>query len=159
MPRITCNICKSEQRSAMEALGLQVQAGQATWNSAAREWSLSDPRSLKNHMEKHYVAVDVEAEDEFLAMVQQTYREIVAEAQLTLDPHRRSELLEEAHNVRGLPHTKASQENLQRIRKERREAQKTATQLELMVAFGAQAFRQLPQPVEPITLEILPGDD
>lgn len=162
MPRPSCNICKADNRDDIEALGVAALAKKMSWTAAAKEGGVPAYKSLQNHMEKHFtseVAGSQEETDEFQLLVNETYEAIVAEAKLTPDPHRRSELLEEAHNLKGLPHTKPSQEHLQRIRKERREAAKTATQMELMVAFGAQAFRQVPQPVEVLTLELPPGGE
>jgi hypothetical protein len=166
MARVTCNICKADNRDAIEAAGEKATNGQMTWAAAAREFGIPDQRSLQNHMEKHYVSEVVSAvatqRETFEGQVLRTYEELIAEAENEPDPHLRALTLQEAHNTLGIPHTRPSQENLLKTRKQKQDEQAQQNSMSALAWFITKMSHSAvapPVPVEVLTLELPPGGE
>jgi len=137
--RITCQVCLHDERDALEGVGRQALAGALSWREASRQTGVPH-MSLKNHMEKHFVAEAAaeanEALNEDIAKTIRELRQKAALAPVEVQPF----YFVAIKNLEGLSDTKASQQHLLAALKGIHEVTGMRMEQQVLLAFAAQHF-------------------
>lgn len=137
--RVTCQVCLHDDRDALEGVGRQALSGAMSWREASRQSGVPH-MSLKNHMEKHFVA-------EATAQATEALTEDITE---TLANLRRNAALAPVEvqplyfvairNLEGLMDTKPSQQHLLAAIKAIHEVTGMRNEQRILLAFAAEHF-------------------
>lgn len=145
MPRpITCSICLADNQEDIEAWGLKAQRGAISWREGAKEANVYHHTALKRHMEAHYEApVTAEVVDEFQMALDAAIRELQV-AMSSAPPEVKPLYAVAIQNMRVLPDTKGSQQNLISAIKGIHDAVGKRTEQALMMAYAEKMFNEVP---------------
>lgn len=138
--RVTCQVCLHDDRDALEALGRRALTDPTySWRQASRDTSVPH-MSLKNHMERHFVADhEAQAQEALTEDVADTLRNLRRNAALA--PTEVQPLYFVAiRNLEGLMDTKPSQQHLLAAIKAIHEVTGMRNEQRILLAFAAEHF-------------------
>lgn len=142
MALVRCITCLSEKQDELEAIGLQALSGDISWREAGRQADMAH-MTLKNHMEKHYVAAVIqEAEDDLdnlIALAVLELKQNMAYAPAEVKPLYAAAIV----NLRGLKDTKPSQQHLIQALKTIQELTGMRQEQRLMLTFAEAMFKSV----------------
>lgn len=157
----TCGICNSPRLEELESLAVEAVEGRLSWREVARQLELGHHQSLKNHMERHYVAPaspQEQALQEWPALVAQTIEEL--SGQMRLAPTEvKPFYLVAIQNLKGLDLTKPSQSNLINSLKAIHEVTGMKMEQQMMLAYAREMFGAQPAQVEAVVVRELGAGD
>ena len=157
----TCGVCNSPRLEELEELALEAVEGRLSWREVARKLGLAHHQSLKNHMERHWVAPlapQEQALQEWPALVAQTIQELSDQMRFAPTEVKPFYLIA-IQNLKNLDLTKPSQANLINALKAIHEVTGMKMEQRMMLAFAQEMFGSTPAEVEAVIVrEIEPAD-
>lgn len=157
----TCGVCNSPRQEELEEFAVEAVEGRLSWREVARQLGLSHHNSLKNHMERHWVAppsAEEQALQEWPTLVAQTIEEL--SDQLRFAPTEvKPFYLIAIQNLKELDRTKPSQTNLINALKAIHEVTGMKMEQRMMLAYAQEMFGSTPAEVDAgVVREIGPSD-